>query len=317
VTIVIPGSGVQGTLFGVRLARAGHSVTLVARGERAAELGAQGAAVRNAITGRRDAMRLPVVERLASHTRADLCFVLVQREQIEETLSDLKAACAIERIIFMVSHANGSDGLFAALGRKRIVLGFPSAAGSIENGVDVYVDVAEQPMIIEHTAPDIAVILRTAGFRVQLVTDVDSWLKRHAVFVTAVGGALYQKKGDSGLLSSDKKLVRKFIFAVREGWSALDERGVAPAPLALRTIFSWVPLPLAIVYWCRFFGSARGEYYFARHTRHATKEMAALVADVRALVLNHETPHLRVLYGAIDRRCANSTTTCSGELLDA
>ncbi len=50
-TVVILGSGVQGTLFGVRLARAGHSVTLVARAKRAAELRAQGAAIRNAITG--------------------------------------------------------------------------------------------------------------------------------------------------------------------------------------------------------------------------------------------------------------------------
>ena len=301
-TVVILGSGVQGTLFGVRLARAGHSVTLVARGKRAAELRAQGAAIQNAITGRSDVMHLPVVERLASDTRAHLCFVLVRREQIEEALHDLRAASAIERIIFMVNHANGSDGLFAALGRDRVVLGFPSAAGSIENGVDVYVDVAEQPTIVEHTAPDIALILRTAGFRVQLVTDVDSWLKRHAVFVTAVGGALYRKNGDSGLLSSDKELVRTFILAVREGWSALDRLGVGPPPFALRTIFCWVPLPLAVVYWRRFFGSKRGELYFAIHSRHAPQEMAALVTDVRALVLNHETPHLCLLYEAVDRR---------------
>ena len=194
--------------------------------------------------------------------------MLVRREQIDEVLPDLRAACGIERIVLMVSHANGSDGLFAVLGRKRVVLGFPSAAGSIENGIDIYVDVAEQRTIIEQTAPDIAVLLRTAGFRVQLVSDVDSWLKRHTVFVTAVGGALYQKKGDSGLLSSDKKLVRTFIFAVREGWSALDGRGVGPPPLALRAIFCWVPLPVAVLYWCYFFRSARGEYYFARHTRH-------------------------------------------------
>ena len=255
------------------------------------------------ITGRSDTVHLPVFERLASDTQADLCFVLVRREQIDEALPDLRAACGIERIVLMVSHANGSDGLFAVLGRKRVVLGFPSVAGSIKNGIDVYVDVAEQRTIIEQTAPDIAVLLRTAGFRVQLVSDVDSWLKRHTVFVTAVGGALYQKRGDSGLLSSDKKLVRTFIFAVREGWSALDGRGVGPPPLALRAIFCWVPLPLAVLYWCHFFRSARGEYYFARHTRHAPRELAALVADVRALVLNHETPQLQILYGAIDRQC--------------
>jgi 2-dehydropantoate 2-reductase len=116
-TIVILGAGVQGTLFGVRLARARHSVTLVARGNRAAELRAQGAAIRDAITGRNDAILLPVVERLASDTCADLCFVLVRREQLEGVLPELRAASAIGRIIFMVNHANGSDHLFAALGR--------------------------------------------------------------------------------------------------------------------------------------------------------------------------------------------------------
>ncbi len=200
-------------------------------------------------------MPLPIIERLASDTRADVCFVFVRREQLEEVLPDLSAASAIGRIIFMVNHANGSDRLFAALGRERVVLGFPSAAGAIENGIDVYVDVAEQPTVIEHTAPDIAAILRSAGFRVQLVTDMDSWLKRHAVFVTAVGAALYQKKCDARLLSSDKELVGTFILAVREGWSALDRRGIRPPPLPLRAIFSWVPLPFAVVYWCHLFAS--------------------------------------------------------------
>jgi 2-dehydropantoate 2-reductase len=243
-TIMILGAGVQGTLLGVRLARAGHSVTLIARGNRAAELRAGGAAVRNAITGRSDTMHLPVVEKLASNTRADLCLVVVRREQIEEVLPDLRAASAIKRTIFMVNHSNGSEHLFAALGRHRVVLGFPSAAGSIENGVDVYVEVSEQPMTIEKTAPEIAAILRSAGFRVELVTDMDSWLKRHAVFVTAVSAALYGKDGDPRLLSSDRKLIRILILAVREGWSALDCRGAAPPALPLRTIFCWLPLPL-------------------------------------------------------------------------
>jgi hypothetical protein len=36
--IMILGAGVQGTLYGVRLARAGHDVTLIARGKRVEEL---------------------------------------------------------------------------------------------------------------------------------------------------------------------------------------------------------------------------------------------------------------------------------------
>jgi hypothetical protein len=62
----------------------------------------------------------------------------------------------------------------------------------------------------------------------------------------------------------------------------------------------------ALLYWCRLFGSWRGEHYFAHHIRNASEEIAALVADVRALVLKHKTLHLRRLYDAIDRRRTSS-----------
>lgn len=292
----------QGTVYGVRLARAGHRITLVARGKRAEELRGQGAAIRNAIDGRSDLMNLPVVDGIAPNCRADLCFVFVRREQIEDVLPSLSAASAVERIVFMVNHANVSERLFAALGRRRVVLGFPSVAGGIENGVDVYVDVAEQPTTIESTAPDIAAMLQEAGFRVAMVADVDSWLRRHAVFVTAIGGALYLKNGRAGLLASDKKIIGTMILAVREGWAALDRRGDAAPPFPLRTIFCWVPFPFAVAYWSRVFRSARGEYYFARHVRQAPAEMAALAGDVRQLIRGQPAPHLELLYDAIDRR---------------
>jgi 2-dehydropantoate 2-reductase len=304
--IVVFGAGVEGTIYGVRFSRAGHKVTLVAREQRAAELRARGAHVRDARSGRSDIVHLPVVEKLAPDTHADLCFVFVRREQLDTVIPDLQAASRIGRFVFMVNHANGSDRIFSALGRKRVVLGFPSAAGEIENGVDVYVDLVEQPTVIERNAPDVAAVIREAGFRVTLARDVDSWLKRHAVFVTAVGGAILKKNGDALLLSADKELVRTFILAVREGWSALDRIGVGPATLALRTIFCWVPLPMAVAYWRRLFGSDRGEYYFARHTRHAPAEMRALVADVRLVIRGAPTPHLQLLYAAVDGRCGES-----------
>ncbi len=125
--IVILGAGVQGTLYGVRLARAGHDVTLVARGLRAKELRAQGAVIQHAITGRRDTVHLPVSEMLSSDAHADLCLVTVRREQLPTVLPDLTGAAGITCFIFMVNHANGSAFLISALGRTRVVLAFPGA----------------------------------------------------------------------------------------------------------------------------------------------------------------------------------------------
>jgi hypothetical protein len=137
--------------------------------------------------------------------------------------------------------------------------------------------------------------------------DIDAWLKRHVVFVTAICGALYGVDCGAERLAEDPGSVRDFILAVREGWGALDRRDIAPAPLALRAIMCWVPLALSVGYWQRLLRSARGELYFARHARHAPDEMKALARDVEAIVQDDAMPRLRALFGAIDR--ASSTTT--------
>ncbi len=272
--IVVLGAGVQGTLYGVRLASAGHAVTLIARGQRAAELRAQGALIEHVLSGEREVTQLFVTAELDARVRADICLVTVRREQLDSVLPALAAARGIARVVFFVNHACGSQLLIDALGRGRTVLGFPGAAGSIEDGIDRYVEVAEQPTVIEAAAPDIVTLFRGAGFRVKAVRDMDSWLRRHAVLVTAACGALYEVGGDAPRLASDRAVLRTFVRAVREGWAALDRLGVAPPPLALRAIFRWVPLPLAARYWMRLragvrfrlgfpwfgtFGAARGE----------------------------------------------------------
>jgi hypothetical protein len=48
-----------------------------------------------------------------------------------------------------------------------------------------------------------------------------------------------------------------------------------------------------------------GEFYFARHVRHATGEMAALAADVRGLLDELPTPCLDRPYVAIKQAVAN------------
>jgi len=299
VKTVVLGAGVQGTLYGVRLALAGHAVTLIARGRRAAELRKRGAIIEHAFSGERQVMTLAVTEALDAHIEADLCLVTVRREQLEEVLPALRSAQGLGRVLIMVNHACGSAQLFAALGRERTVLGFPGAAGGLENGVDRYVDVREQPTVIEATAPDIARLFREAGFRVSVVGDVDSWLLRHAVFVTAVCGALYEVGGDARRLAAERARLRTVIEAIREGWAALDRLGTAAPPLALRAIFRWVPLPLGVRYWARLFASPQGEYYFAWHARRAPGEMAALAADIRTVVPGVAMPHWERLCAAI------------------
>ena len=298
---VVLGIGVQGSVYAAKLAAVGCDVSLVARGRRAAELRANGIVVEHAFSKQRNVVRLPVIDRLDARVAADVCLVTVRREQLDAVLPDLRRAVSIGQAVVLVNHANGSHDLLAAVGSERLVLGFPGYAGGLADGIVRYVDIPQQPTALQRSGAGVAQSFRRAGIRTELVRDMDGYLRRHAVFVTAVAGALYECNCDAGALAADATAVRSLVLAVREGWSQLDRLGIAPAPLALRSIFAWVPLPFATMYWRRLFASPQGEYYFARHSRRAAPEMHALANDVRALLGTAGMPHLTRLFGGIDR----------------
>jgi 2-dehydropantoate 2-reductase len=295
--IVVFGAGVQGTVFAVRLSLAGHEVRLVARGSRANELRSSGAVIEDIRSGRQWRAELPVSEGLNPDYTADLCLVTVRREQLEKVLPNF-AATPIPRFVFLVNHAIGPEFLYEALGRKRVVSAFPGFAGGIEDHVVRFVEIAEQATTVEASAPDIVALFRAAAIRVQPIKDMDAWLRRHAVFITAISGALCAASCDARTLARDRNAVKTFILAVREGWRALDRRQIGPAPIALRAIFEWSPLFFATAYWSRLLKS-RGEDYFARHIRHAVSEMRALGTEVLSSIGNAPAPNLRYLYSAL------------------
>jgi hypothetical protein len=243
---------------------------------------------------------LPILERLPYDFAADMCLVAVRREQIDTVLPDLVHATEIPRIVFLVNHANGSDQLLTLLGRSRTVIAFPGIAGDRRGAIIRFLDVPQQHTAVQESAQDVVSLFREAGFPVDSVRDMDAWLHRHAVFITSMVGALYENDCDALRLARNLEVVRRFIVAVREGWTALDCKGMVPAPFALRAILCWVPLRLSTRYWSHLLASPCGDIYFARHARHAPAEMAALADDVRNFLCDAEAPGLLRLLASID-----------------
>jgi 2-dehydropantoate 2-reductase len=295
--IVVFGAGVQGTVFAVRLSLAGHEVRLVARGSRANELRGSGAVIEDIRSGRQWRAELPMSESLNTDFTADLCLVTVRREQLENVLP-IFAATAIPRFVFLVNRAVGPEFLYEALGPERVVSAFPGFSGGIEDHVVRFVEIAEQATTVETSAPNIVALFRAAAIRVQPIKDMDAWLRRHAVFITAISGALCAADCNALSLARDRNAIKTYILAVREGWRALDRRQIGPAPIALRAIFEWSPMFFATAYWSRLLIS-RGEDYFARHVRHAFPEMQALGSDVLSLIGSEPAPNLRHLHSAL------------------
>jgi 2-dehydropantoate 2-reductase len=319
--ILVYGAGVQGSLYGAKLHEAGHKVALLARGSRLANLHAHGVILEDLTTKRRTVTPVPIVDRLAPGDTYDLVMVPVRREQVAEVLRPLAAAVRVPTLLFMHNHAGGTEQLIAAVGRERVLLGFPGASGSREGAVVKYLLIPQQPTTLgEIEGPptprvqEIAEALRDAGFTVAISQSMDAWLKTHAVFVTAVCGALYCAGGDNYQLARSTKTLALFADGVHEGLRLLRTLGFPPAPLNLRAIFTWMPRGVTIAYWRRLFGSARGQYYFAEHARVAWAEMKMLSEEVRAVLSVSATkePAFVRLCAAIDSYAATQMGHESG-----
>ncbi|MGI8688858.1 MAG: ketopantoate reductase family protein [Thermomicrobiales bacterium] len=303
--VLVYGAGVQGSLYAARLREHGHDVALLARGQRLRDLRDHGIILEDIVSGRRTVTPVTVVERLDPADAYDLAMVPVRREQVGAILPVLAAAERIPTMLFMHNHAGGSDELVDAVGRERVLLGFPGASGAREGPVVRYALIPQQPTTLgeldDRPSPrlrGIADVLRAAGFRVAISRKMDAWLKTHAMFVTAVSGALYLAGGDNERLARMPDGVPLFTRGVREGFGALDALGLPPPPANLRAIFGWIPNHITVTYWRRLFASPRGEYYFALHARTAWDEASALAAEVRALLRESGRPTL-----AFDRLC--------------
>jgi 2-dehydropantoate 2-reductase len=129
--LLVYGAGVTGSLFSVRLHEAGHDVSLLARGERLAALrrhGVQLAEGDSPVVGR---VPVPVVER--PDGRYDLIAVFVRAHQVDAVLESL--AGLEGDVLFLLNWAAGPEPLGTVIGQERVLLGFPTAAGTMDGDV--------------------------------------------------------------------------------------------------------------------------------------------------------------------------------------
>jgi len=143
--VLVYGAGVQGSLYAARLREHGHDVALLARGQRLRDLRDHGIILEDIVSGRRTVTPVTVVERLDPADAYDLAMVPVRREQVGAILPVLAAAERIPTMLFMHNHAGGSDELVDAVGRERVLLGFPGASGRREGPAIEYILIPQQP----------------------------------------------------------------------------------------------------------------------------------------------------------------------------
>ncbi|MEU4241111.1 2-dehydropantoate 2-reductase N-terminal domain-containing protein [Actinoplanes sp. NPDC026619] len=240
--LLVYGAGVCGSLLAARLHEAGHDVSLLARGKRLEALRRHGLQLAEARSPAVRRVPVPVVEHPAGGY--DLTAVVVRAHQMDavlESLADLSGD-----VLFLLNWAAGAEPLGAAIGPERVLLGFPSAAGTMDGDVIRYraatlltrrvpMPVGEPGGLTTPRLERIVRAFRTAGINAKAEPRMDDWLKTHAAFVVPLGQAVIAAGGPSAL-AADPDAVRGMLRLIRENLTVLPSPPVPRAFAALRTL---------------------------------------------------------------------------------
>ena len=136
--ILVYGAGVLGSVYAAHLHEGGHNVAVLARGKRLEDIREHGIVLEELHSGSRQEFGVPVVERLEPTDSYDLVLVIVRKSQVASLLPALAVNTHTPNVAFLMNNAAGPKQLVKALGRKRVLMGFPGAGGVFQGNVVHY-----------------------------------------------------------------------------------------------------------------------------------------------------------------------------------
>ena len=293
--ILFYGAGVIGSIYSAKLYKGGIDVTLLARGKRYESLKQNGVIVNDISRGEQVVSKIPLIQQLNPSDFYDLIIVTVRLDQLDSIKTSLKQNTSCPVIMFMLNNPDNTEQLKSEFFGKQIILGFPGTGGTYRNDQIDYVQVKEQKTTIgdiggkiSDLTNDIKRILEHAGFKVTLSTNMQAWLKAHAVFVACVAAAITKEKGDSVRLGKNKSSVQTMVKSINEGFRACERLGIPISPANLKTIFMVMPRWFSVWYWQRTMKGKTGTLAMAPHAIAAKQEMQLLAQKVLNIV--HSSP---------------------------
>ncbi|MCS5733804.1 ketopantoate reductase family protein [Herbiconiux daphne] len=231
--ILVYGAGVLGSIHAAALHQVGHEVSLLARGERLEELRSKGVLLASGESADIRSVPVPVVEMATGPY--ELIVVLVRTHQVEAALEAI--ADVTGNVLLLANWAGGVEPLVAAVGdRDRLLLGYPTVAGTMDGGVIRYrppslltrfvsMPVSELDGVVTPRLVEVMHAFRTAGINSRDQPRMDAWLKTHAAFEVPLARAV-RAAGGPRVLADDADGVEEMIRDVRLSLAALPMRPV-------------------------------------------------------------------------------------------
>jgi len=310
---LVYGAGPLGSLFAARLREGGHDVSLLARGQRLADLREHGLVLEDAATGEQSVSPVNFVEHLAPDDAYELVLVIMRKNKVSEILPVLAANRRTPNVLFLMNNAAGPGELVGALGQERVLIGFPLSGGVRAGHVIRYLGgTQKRKMTIPIGEVDGRATERThrvadalnsmPGYRVEIRADMDAWLKTHvALLMPSLVPALYAAGTDNVRLAHTPDLIVLGIRAMREGLRVLRVLGVPITPARIRR-FEWLPEPILLFVLQHTLVKDEMKVAVVGHAQAAPDEMRHLADEFLGLARSTSvpTPAIDRLYAYFD-----------------
>lgn len=240
--IAIIGAGGIGSTFAVQLSKAGHEVTVVARGKRLQQLQEQG----GLLVANGEIVRVGVSEALDQRAPWDLVLVSVLAHQTPPLMAAL-ANSAAKHVMFMFNTFEPLQTLQAAVGEARFAFGFPAIMARIDAQGRLHSSIQRHGLQTTVTHEAFAQLFTAAGIPAVVSTQMESWLRSHAAavvpFMFASSVAQTRSAGITWREAVD------LADAMNEGFELVRKLGFEVVPSAHSVIGRLPPAAKAALLW--------------------------------------------------------------------
>ena len=281
--ILVYGAGVLGCNLARNLFRAGKDVTLLARGNWAAEIKQNGLRIKDKFSPRTSVSRIPVVTKLAPDAQYDVIFVVLRYTQLDSALDTLREN-QTKNIVFVGNNVR-PRALAAALPGKNVLFAFALSAGHRESDRVVSIDlkkitVGQLSGAASH-AGLIGEIFRGTKYKVVYEPNMEDYLLCHAAFVMPAVFACYKTDGNLKKLRGNTTYLNRLIDANIEGYRAIKNAGHEILPKADADFESKKYRKTCLRFFKLMCATSLGKLCASDHAMNAIDEMSALNRDIK------------------------------------
>jgi 2-dehydropantoate 2-reductase len=301
---LIYGAGVLGSYYAAKLHAANIDVSILARGQRLKDIQQYGIIIDNVYTRENIIQPVPVVESIGPEDVYDIVIIIMRKNQVSSILHILNKNENFKAAIFMGNNGEGAREYVEAIGKERVILGFPSAGGRREGHIIKLVANEKTSIVLGELnglkTPRLKKIInnfKKAGLRVKVSKNMDAWLKTHLALVLPLAGGIYYAGGDNYHLANDREGLLLVVNAIREGIRVLKALKIPILPKKFIIMLRF-PKFLIIRQLSKGLGTESGELALRDHAMAAKDEMLELANEFKELIdqSGMDTPALDNLF---------------------